>query len=146
MNKWDARFLDMTKLVSGWSKDPSTGVGCAITHGKEIISVGFNGLIKGIPDNHENLHDRDRKLLLTEHAEMNALDYASRSVVGGTLYCTHPVCARCAVRVAKKGIARVVALPPDPKFVDRWRREMEMTDYIFNVIGVEYEFFKGEDE
>src|ERR1035441_6065985 len=30
MNGWDRKFIEMAVLVSSWSKDPSTKVGCVI--------------------------------------------------------------------------------------------------------------------
>ena len=42
--KWDKRFLELSRHVSNWSKDPSTKVGAIITDGIKIVSMGFNGL------------------------------------------------------------------------------------------------------
>ena len=29
-DKWDIRFLELARHISGWSKDPSTKVGCVV--------------------------------------------------------------------------------------------------------------------
>ena len=51
---WDMRFAQLAKLVSLWSKDPSTKVGSVIVRpDKTIASVGFNGFPKGVPDEPE---------------------------------------------------------------------------------------------
>ena len=51
MDKWDARFMALSKLVSTWSKDPSTGVGVVLTDSRNrILSVAFNGLPRQVVD------------------------------------------------------------------------------------------------
>ena len=48
---WDLRFLDLAKLVSTWSQDPSTKVGAVIADSdNRIVSIGYNGFPKGIKD------------------------------------------------------------------------------------------------
>ena len=44
LDKWDRRFLDRAKLISTWSKDPSTQTGAVITKNRIVISEGYNGL------------------------------------------------------------------------------------------------------
>ena len=40
---WDLRFLDMSQLISSWSKDPSTQVGAVIVDSNNRVeSVGYN--------------------------------------------------------------------------------------------------------
>ena len=52
--KWDARFLDLAKHISDWSKDPSTKVGCVVVgEDREVRSTGFNGFPRGIKDTTE---------------------------------------------------------------------------------------------
>ena len=119
MNKWDARFLDMAKLVATWSKDPSTKVGAVLANGKEVISVGFNGLPKGVPDEiDENLHDRSRKYPMVIHAEINAINYAHRPIDGATMYATHCLCAKCAGQAIQHGVKRIVSWAPTGEFVE----------------------------
>jgi len=49
--KWDIRFLDLAKLVSTWSKDPSTKIGAVITdRDNKIVSLGYNGFPKKVAD------------------------------------------------------------------------------------------------
>ena len=64
-DKWDKRFLELAKHISGWSKDPSTKVGCIVVgEDREIRSTGFNGFPRGIEDKQERLEDREQKLSL----------------------------------------------------------------------------------
>ena len=60
MNGWDRKFIEMAVLVSSWSKDPSTKVGCVIADSDHAqLSEGFNGFPRGIADD-ERLHQRPR--------------------------------------------------------------------------------------
>ena len=98
--KWDQRFLKLAEHISGWSKDPSTKVGCVVVgEDREIRSTGFNGFPRGIADDSDRLSDRDKKYPLICHAEENAIMHAARiglSLKGCTAYVTWPPCTRCA--------------------------------------------------
>ena len=77
--KWELRYLEMAKLVSTWSKDPSTKVGAVIVDSDNtVISVGFNGLPRRIQDTDQRLNNRDIKLKMIIHAEINAIITAKR--------------------------------------------------------------------
>jgi deoxycytidylate deaminase len=39
--KWDRRYLDLAKFISGWSKDPSTKTGCVIVKNNRVVSTGW---------------------------------------------------------------------------------------------------------
>jgi dCMP deaminase len=68
--KWDLRFLELARHIAGWSKDPSTQVGCVVVgQDREIRSTGFNGFPRGIEDNEERLKDREQKYPLICHAK-----------------------------------------------------------------------------
>lgn len=116
MSKWDERFLTLAAHVATWSKDPSTKVGAAIVgpvH-REVRSMGYNGLPRGVADTDRRLADRELKYDLVVHAEENAilnLSLYGGSADGCTLYTTHPPCVRCATAIIQAGIRRV-AWPP----------------------------------
>ena len=75
--KWDARFLDLAKHISDWSKDPSTKVGCVVVgEDREVRSTGFNGFPRGIEDTAARLNDRSQKYPMICHAEENAIMHA----------------------------------------------------------------------
>lgn len=105
--KWDKRFLEMAKLVSEWSKDPSTKVGAVIADTKNrIVSVGFNGYPIGISD--EGLDNREDKHLKIVHAEINAILVANRNLINNRLY-VYPLlpCARCMAVIIQTGISKI---------------------------------------
>jgi dCMP deaminase len=109
LTNWDKRFLELAKLVSSWSKDPSTKVGAVIVDDQNIIvSVGFNGFPKGIQDD-DRLNHRDSKYQIIVHAENNALMFAKRPLNDCTIY-TYPFmpCPRCAGMIIQSGIKRIV--------------------------------------
>jgi dCMP deaminase len=108
--KWDQRFLDMACLVGGWSKDPSTKTGAVIVDvQKRVVSVGYNGFPAQVVDD-ARLDCRELTYEIIVHAEVNALMFAQRAVVGCTVY-TYPFmsCSRCAAMIIQAGITRHVA-------------------------------------
>ena len=132
---WDGRFLEMAKLVSSWSKDPSTKVGSVIVNeSRVVLSVGFNGLPRGLFDSPERLQNRELKYQLIVHAEMNALLFATRDLTGCTIY-TYPFlpCSRRAGAIVQAGISRVVSQDYVP---DRWRENFKLSQKIFSESGV----------
>ena len=111
-DKWDIRFLELAKHIAGWSKDPSTKVGCVVGgDDRLILSTGFNGFPRWISDDNDRLTDREKKYPLICHAEENAIMHAARigvSLKGSTAYVTWPPCSRCARSLIQAGIKEVV--------------------------------------
>jgi dCMP deaminase len=140
MNKWDARFLGLAKHIAWWSKDPSTGVGAVIVDQKNrVVSLGFNGLPRGVEDSGDRLHNRETKYSLVIHAEENALLFANRPVDGCTLYVWPlPPCSRCAAKIIQAGISRVVCPPVPDSVSDRWGESNLLAFEILEEAGVEY--------
>lgn len=150
MSNWDAHFLRLALAAADMSKDPNTQVGAVIVGAdRQVIAMGFNGFPRGIKDD-ARLHDRDVKLQLIVHAEINAVMNAARSGVstrGCTLYLLAtdhtnnkwggPPCVRCAVELIQAGIAEIVALP----FKDdtsSWLESIEYAEIVLNEAGVMY--------
>lgn len=109
---WDFRFMHLAHLISSWSKDPNTRVGAVIVDkDNRIVSIGYNGLPKGISDKDEILQDRDLKNQMIIHAERNALLFAESSrLLGSTIYTwPFPSCSQCTSLFIQVGIAKTVA-------------------------------------
>ena len=138
MGKWDRRWLDLAEYVSHWSKDPSTKVGTVIAKGKRFVSLGYNGFPEGVDDSEERYKDRDLKIKIICHAEMNAIIFAQRDLSGCTIY-TYPFlpCPRCAADVIQSGIRRCIAPKMPEHLKERWGKEMDLSVQIFNEAGVE---------
>ena len=138
-NKWDIRFLELAKHISGWSKDPSTKVGCVVVgEDREIRSTGFNGFPRGISDDNERLTDRNKKYPLICHAEENAIMHAARigvSLKGSTAFVTWPPCSRCARSLIQAGIREVV-YPSQKEIPERWIEDFTVSNGMLEEAGV----------
>lgn len=127
--KWDLRFLEMAKLVSTWSKDPSTGIGAVITNDKNrIISLGFNGYPRGIKD--EGMENREEKLAKVLHAEVNAVLFSNKDLTDHTIY-VYPLlpCSQCMSIIIQSGITRIVVMQSDQQkeIVKRWKESTDIS-------------------
>lgn len=136
----------MAKLVSTWSKDPSTQTGAVIVDSnRHIVSVGYNGFPSRMRDTPELYANRETKYSRIVHCEMNAVLNAHRPVDGCTLY-TWPFlsCDRCAVHMVQAGITRVVAPILPIRLYDRWLDSVTKTKTYFreaciNIVEVDIE-------
>lgn len=136
LDRWDFRFLSLSQHIAGWSKDPSTKVGAVIVRpDRTIASLGFNGFARGVADLPERLSDRSSKLLLTVHAEENAILSAHERLQGFALYSSHFPCDRCASRIVQAGIGRVVAMTTKD-YLERWAESVANSRVIFAEAGV----------
>ena len=129
------RFMELAEHVAGWSKDPSTKVGCVIVDQQNrVVSLGFNGFPRGVKDTNLRYMDKDVKYLFVAHAERNALDNAPLSVEGCTLYSPLLPCNECAKSIIQKGIKKVVSYEPDE---DRPHLHWEITKKMFQEAEVQ---------
>ncbi len=137
---WDLRFLDLSRHIAQWSKDPSTKVGCVIVGpDREIRSTGYNGFPRGVADTDERLTNRDIKYPLIVHAEENAVAQAARigaRLHGCVAYTSMPPCARCARLLIQAGVSRVVC-PPLTSVPERWSAEVLTAAAMLVEAGVE---------
>ncbi len=134
--KWQRRFVELARYTASWSKDPSTKVGAVIfDEDKRIISVGYNGLPKGVCDLPETLNDRDLKYKMIVHAEINAILFGKRNLAGLYLS-TWPFmpCIRCATAVVQAGIRCCIAPKNDNP---RWKDDFVLTELMFAEAGIE---------
>ena len=134
---WDRWGLDLAAIAAGRSKDPSTQTGAAILDDyQRLVSVGFNGFPRGILDD-DRLRDRDTKLSIIIHAEVNAILFANRSLEGCTIYVSPWMpCSNCAAVIIQAGIKRVVS-PIDGKVAERWAAAHALSLEILEEAGVE---------
>jgi len=120
---WDDKYMLDAIVASQRSCDPSTKVGASICNkNNRFIGDGYNGPPIGIHPNNIPW-EREGKLGETKyewiiHAEDNAINNATASPEGGTIYITLQPCNNCAQRIIQAGIKRVVYL--DDKYKDVW--------------------------
>jgi dCMP deaminase len=125
--KWDLRFLEMAKLVSSWSKDPSTKVGAVIVNQeRRVISTGYNGFPIGVEDSPGRYADRGTKYRMVLHAETNAILFSKQNLGGCLLYCTHLPCTQCTAMIIQVGIDRIVSYQPTPEMAERWGGDWDL--------------------
>ena len=129
MDKWDKRFMDLTKTIAKWSSCYKTNrnIGAIIVKDKRILTTGYNGApsgIKSCKEKGECLRQKldipsgkQHELCFAIHAEQNAIIQAAKigvSIDGATLYCTHQPCVICSKMIVNAGISRVVYANPYP--------------------------------
>lgn len=141
VNKWYKRYMDLAEQVSTWSKDPNTKVGAVIVGSKgQILTQGYNGFPRGIRDTEKRLEDREKKLSLVVHAEMNAIfnaTYNGVSLDGSTLFVYGlPVCSECAKGIIQVGISKVVIVRDKISIRPHWEESWKMTKEMFREAGV----------
>lgn len=141
-NNWDKRFLILARHISTYSKDPSTQVGAVIfDKNNRVISMGYNGFPVGIKDN-ERIFDRDTKLQLTIHAEMNAILFSHNNLDGSTIAVwPFPPCSSCSSCIIQSGISRVISVNNVP---ERWRESMEKSKALLREAGREIVLYEVE--
>ena len=147
---WDELHIRTCLVHAGKSKDPATQVGAVIVASdNSTVTTGFNGFPRKVLDLPSRLNDRDLKLKLIVHAEMNAvLAAAKRGVAldGCTLYLAAtdetgfiwggPPCVRCTVELIQAGI-KAVRSPPR-KTVTRWAADLDLALVLLQEAGITY--------
>ncbi len=147
--KWDLRFLNLARLVSTWSKDPSTQTGAVIVRpDRTVASVGFNGFPTMMEDKEEWYNNREEKYSRVVHCEMNALLHMPEQIheSGYTLY-TWPCasCDRCLVHMAQAGIDKFVFPSPTEDMMSRWGKALEKTKQYLTEMKLSWWEYKIEE-
>lgn len=146
-DRWHRRYLGVAKVVSHWSKDPSTQVGAVAVGSKgQLLSQGYNGFPRGIEDDVNRLNDRETKYQYIVHAEMNCIynaTYNGVSLDGSTMYIYGlPICSECAKGIIQVGVKKVVM--PNRLVPEKWRQSFELTKSMFAEAGVEWKMIDYE--
>ena len=109
--------MDIAKTVSKRSKDPSTRHGaCIVDPENRIISVGYNGLPRGLSDDGDidgvSYWDKPLKYEIVIHAEENSILNTHADLTEATLYLYsekgYYPCSRCAGMILQEGIKNIV--------------------------------------
>jgi dCMP deaminase len=103
----------LAKHIASWSKD-TTQVGSVIINPvtNHVVSLGYNGFPRGVDDTSERYSDRDTKLKLVCHAELNAILNSNTPVRGCDIY-VYPTmmnpasCPDCSKAIVQSGIRRL---------------------------------------
>lgn len=139
--------MGLAEHVASWSKDPSTKVGAVVAnHENHIISLGYNGLPRGIEDRECRLNQREIKYKMVVHAELNALIFGAEKVRGCTLYIWPFLpCSSCTGVLINAGIKRVVTKLPElnPR-LERWQSDFDVSLTLLAEAGVYVDYVHPE--
>ena len=140
---WLSYFMNIARVVSSKSKDPSTKVGAIAvdTTTKRILATGYNGFPPRVSDREERLNTREVRYIYTVHAEANCIAAAARfgiPLTGSTLFATLHPCAECTKLIAAAGIKNVVYIDTElkPQADRTWIKVLEHAKAIFQEAGI----------
>ena len=117
---WDTYFMDIAHVVGTRGNCSRRRVAAVVVKDRRIISTGYNGTPRGIPNCSEGGCPRCAGAAssgeqlgdcVCAHAEENAIvqaAYHGVSVKGSTLYTTFSPCLMCTKMIINAGIAEVV--------------------------------------
>ena len=100
-------FIEIAQTIAKRSTCKRKQVGCLLVKDGRIVSMGYNGVLPGIPDEKgmdENGNSR------TVHAEANAIAFCARNGIATEeciLYSTLQPCEKCAELIIQAGINKV---------------------------------------
>lgn len=142
----DDRYMGLAFIHASFSKDPNTQMGSVIvSQDNRILGTGYNGPPSNFNDNAINW-ERPDKYDYIIHAEENAIDYSTESLVGATLYVTGKPCNKCMLKIGKHKIKRVLYYnhkPTDPSSMFATDLEFKKTEEIAKAGGVFLMEYKG---
>ena len=128
--KLDRVFMNIAKEVATLSHCQRSKVGAVVELDGNVVSFGFNGTPKGMPNCCED--ENNVTLPYVIHGESNAILKAARtgnSTKGGTLYLTLSPCLDCSKLILQSEIKRVVYLEE--------YRDRSGIDFLKNFIRIE---------
>lgn len=119
----DAVWLALAKEIAMNSNDPSTKVGCVLVNQQnQIVSAGFNHLPL---DCDPKSLTREEKNALSVHAEHHALSLTKEGSHGTAYLWPVEPCHRCARKLSRVGIERVVApIDEESGVYLRWHKHL----------------------
>lgn len=112
----DKFFMKMAFMVAEQSTCISKKVGAVLVKDNRVISIGYNGVPKGIIHCNEFFKEKTEahsefSHVQEVHAEMNALLYALKNganIEGSILYCTLSPCNNCCKLLYVAGIQKII--------------------------------------
>nr|XP_021190463.2 deoxycytidylate deaminase isoform X2 [Helicoverpa armigera] len=132
---WQDYFMAVACLAAQRSKDPDTQVGaCIVNKDNRIISIGYNGLPNGYPDDEFTWAKKDK--LYVCHAEMNAIVNKNCSDVKGChIYVNLFPCNECAKIIIQSGIRKVYYLSDEKNDKPKY----QVAEKMFEVANIKVE-------
>ncbi len=151
-NKAVKYYKLVCSMAEIFSKDPSTKVASLFLYpdSLQIISMGYNGMARGIDESDTTKWERPIKYKYVEHAERNAIYNAAfngvslrNSICVVTLF----PCADCARGIIQCGAKMIVSKELDMKDEksQRWKEDWEISLKMFEEAGVTVVFLNNAD-
>ena len=132
--------MKLANLTSERSKDPNTKVGACVADDKKVLSLGWNGAPRTIPDSVVPYNCRDKSKPLKDqkypyivHAEMNAiLNYSGKisDLKDSSIYVNVFPCVECSKILCQVGVKEII-----------YRNDYtdsDMAKYLFDLAGIKY--------
>lgn len=150
-DSWDQCWMTQAFSFAQKSKDPSTQCGCVIVGpDNDFISMGFNGLPRGIKDTPERFV-APLKYDLMIHAEVNAIVNVARGgkagLVGSRMYSPVSPCHRCAGEIIQAGISEIIVSIYSDQILDRqkrkWDDSLKLARELFEEAGINIRIYPG---
>lgn len=140
--------MSMAYLVSMKSKDPRTKIGSIIVGpDNEVVSIGYNGICRGVCDNIPMRDERPDKYFYYEHSERNSLYNAARigvSTKGCKIYTQGIPCADCARGIIQSGIVEVIVHKGwNDKNGQKWIESAKFSKKMFVEACVSLTYYEG---
>jgi dCMP deaminase len=143
------KYYKLTEYMANlFSKDPSTKVGALFMYPgtMQILSMGYNGMPRGIDETISERWERPLKYKLTEHAERNAIYNAAQSgtaLKNSICVVTMCPCCDCARGIIQSGCKMVITRNifemqnDNPDVVERWKLEWDISVPMMKEAGIQ---------
>jgi dCMP deaminase len=106
---WDDYLMGLAKAASARSHDLQTKHGCCLVGpNHNVLSMGCNGLARGLKDDMAMPRTRPDKYPFMLHAEENAVANATGSLALATAYVTGRSCLHCMQVLWQHGVRKIV--------------------------------------
>lgn len=130
---WDETFMQIARVISRRSKDPSTQNGaCLVDQNNIIIGLGYNGFPRGCNDDDLPWSREgkfcDKKYAYVVHAEANAILNTNANTKGAKSYCTLFPCNECVKILLQKGIKEIIYESDKYHDSPEWQAARKMLD------------------
>lgn len=146
------KYFQLVRFMANlFSKDEATKVGALFIAPDtyEILTLGYNGMPRGVDESIEERWERPTKYDFTEHAERNAIFNSARtgtSLRGSICVVTLFPCCDCARGIIQSGAQMVVTLDPfetsDPEAIDRWGSRWKTSIAMLKEANVQIEYLE----
>lgn len=137
------KYYDMAVYVGeSFSKDPSTKVGALLIKPgtMQVLSMGYNGMPRGIDETIPSRWERPIKYSYIEHAERNAIYNACRngtSLEGSIMFVSAFPCVDCMRGIIQSGVVMLVTSNPSEDLKLRWNASMTISKDMCVEAGIE---------